>query len=164
MPSQETIRIMICEAYNNTLPQLKTLIKNEATSISLTLDLWTSRSKHGYLGVTCSFIDSKWKLKELTLTIEYIQYPHTAIHIQEALELILNEWNIRNKVFTITTDNGANVKKAINNMEDIKWLGCVAHTLHLIIGKGLIPAQILVLRIKRLINFFIRPKQSDGKA
>jgi hypothetical protein len=46
-------------------------------------------------------------------------------------------------------------------MKDVKWIGCVAHTLHLVIGKGLMPAQILILRIKRLINFFMRPKQSE---
>lgn len=162
MPSQETIRSMIYDAFDYTLPQLKALIKNEAISASLTLDLWTSRSRQGYLGVTCSFIDSKWKLKEFTLTIEYVRYPHTAAHILETLELILKEWDIRNKVYAITTDNGSNVKKAINNdMKDVKWLGCVAHTLHLVVGKGLMPAQILIMRIKRLIDFFMRPKQSE---
>ena len=45
IPSQETIRGMIHEAFNYTLPQLKNLIKNEATSVSLSLDLWTSRSR-----------------------------------------------------------------------------------------------------------------------
>jgi hypothetical protein len=161
MPSQETIRSMIYEAFNHTFPQLKTLIKNEAISVSLTLDLWTSRSRQGYLGVTCSFIDSKWKLKEYTLTIEYVRYPHTATHILETLESILKEWDIRDKVYTITTDNGSNVKKAINEMKEVKWLGCVAHTLHLVVGKGLIPAQILIMRTKRLIDFFMRPKQSE---
>ena len=161
MPCQETIKDMIYKAFNYTLPQLKTLMKNEATSISLTLDLWTSRSRQGYLGVTCSFIDSKWKLKEFTLTIEYVRYPHTAIHILETLEFILEEWKIRDKVYTITTDNGSNVKKAIDDMKEIKWLGCIAHTLHLVVGKGMIPAQILIMRAKRLIDFFMRPKQSE---
>ena len=161
MPCQETITNMIHEAFNHTLPQLKTLIENEATSVSLTLDLWTSRSRQGYLGVTCSFIDSKWQLKEFILTIEHVRYPHTAAHILEALELILEEWKIRNKVYTITTDNGSNVKKAIGDMKGVKWLGCVAHTLHLIVGKGLMPAQILIMRVKCLIDFFMRPKQNE---
>jgi hypothetical protein len=116
MPCQETIRNMIYEAFNHALPQSKTMINSEAVSISLTLDLWTSRNRQGYLGVTCSFIDSKWKLKEFTLTIEYVRYPHTAVHIRETLELILEEWEIRNRVYTITTDNGSNVKKAIGDM------------------------------------------------
>jgi hypothetical protein len=91
MPCQKTIRNMIDDAFDYTLPQLKTLMKNEATSASLTLDLWTSKSRQGYLGITCTFIDSQWKLKELTLTIEYIRYPHTAEHILEAIESVLKE-------------------------------------------------------------------------
>ena len=161
MPCQETITNMIHEGFKHTLPQLKALIENEATSVSLTLDLWTSRSRQGYLGVTCSFIDSKWKLKEFILTIEHIRYPHTAVHILEALELILKEWKIRDKVYAITTDNGSNVKKAIGDMKGVEWLGCVAHTLHLVVGKGLMPAQILIMRVKRLIDFFMRSKQSE---
>ena len=46
-------------------------------------------------------------------------------------------------------------------MKEIKWLGCIAHTLHLVVGKGMIPAQILIMRAKRLIDFFMRPKQSE---
>src|SRR5205823_13623459 len=70
------------------------------------------------------------------------------------------DWEIRNKIHIITTDNGSNVKKAIGDMEGVEWLGCIAHTLHLIVGKGLMPAQVLVMRAKRLIDFFMRPKQS----
>lgn len=161
IPSQETVKNIIHEAFNYTLPQLKALIKDEAISVSLTMDLWTSKSRQGYLGITCSFIDSEWKLKEFTLTIEHVRYPHTATHILETLESILEEWNIRNKVYAITTDNGSNVKKAINDMEEVKWLGCTAHTLHLVIGKGMMPAQVLIIRAKRLIDFFMRPKQSE---
>ena len=161
MPSQETIRVMIHKAFNYSLPQLKDLVKNNATSISTTLDLWTSRNNQGYLGVLCSFIDSEWNLKEFMLTIEYVRYPHTAEYIQETLESIFNEWKIRDKIFTVTTDNGSNVKKAIKNMKDVEWVGCTAHTLHLVVGKGMLPAQILILRAKRLINFFMRPKQSE---
>ncbi|GBB97441.1 hypothetical protein RclHR1_29990001 [Rhizophagus clarus] len=141
MPCQKSIRNIIDDAFDYTSPQLKTLMKNEATSVSLTLDLWTS--------------------KKLTLTIEYIHYPHTAEHILETLESVLEEWEIRDKVYTITTDNGSNVKKAINNMRGVKWLGCVAHTLHLVVGKGMIPAQVLIMRAKRLIDFFMRLKQSE---
>jgi hypothetical protein len=36
-----------------------------------------------------------------------------------------------------------------------------AHTLQLVIGKGLIPAERLVARAKRLINFFTTPKQTE---
>ena len=46
-------------------------------------------------------------------------------------------------------------------MEGVKWHPCAAHTLQLVIGKGLMPVKKLILRVKRLINFFSRPKQAE---
>jgi hypothetical protein len=53
------------------------------------------------------------------------------------------------------------MKKAILNMEDIEWQGCSSHTLQLVVGKSMKPCKILIMRVKRLINFFLRPKQSE---
>ena len=44
---------------------------------------------------------------------------------------------------------------------NIKWQPCTAHTLQLVVGKGLNVVKLLVLRSKRLIDFFLRPKQSE---
>ena len=46
-------------------------------------------------------------------------------------------------------------------MNAIQWQGCDAHTLQLIIGKGLVPVKVLVKRVKRLIEFFMSSKQSE---
>ena len=107
------------------------------------------------------YLDQSFMLREFTLDIAYIRYPHTAINIKDTLETILYEWDIRNKIFTITTDNASNMKKCIQNMEGISWLGCTAHILQLVVGKGMKPAEILIARTKQLINFFMRPKQSE---
>ena len=65
----------------------------------------------------------------------------------------------------IVTDNGANMKKAVNDMgsisQNIRWQPCAAHTLQLIVGKGLNIVKLLILRTKRLIDFFLRPKYSE---
>jgi hypothetical protein len=37
----------------------------------------------------------------------------------------------------------------------------VAHTLNLIVGKGLMPVEVLIARAKRLITFFMSPKQNE---
>ena len=115
--------------------------------------------------VTCFFLDRNFTIHEVILTIEYIRYPHTAQNISDALFVILDEWDLREKVHMITTDNSANMKKAIKEMgeitSNIKWQPCAAHTLQLVVGKGLSSIKLLVLRVKRLIDFFLRPKQSE---
>ena len=74
---------------------------------------------------------------------------------------MLEKWKIRDMVFTITTDSGSNVKKAIQDMEEVNWLRCTAHTFHLVVGKEMKPAEILIARVKRLIDFFLHSKQSE---
>lgn len=160
MPCPETVKNIIYEAFNYSFPQLKNMLA-QTTFVSLTMDLWTARNRQGYLGVTCSYLDQFFKLCEFTLDIAYVRYPHTAAHIKDTLESILNEWDIREKVFTITTDNASNMKKCVQDMTGVNRLGCTAHTLQLVIGKGMKPAEILVARAKQLIDFFMRPKQSE---
>lgn len=165
IPDTRLIKQTIQNAYNNTFPLIQEFVDNNSISVNLTTDMWTGRNRQGFLGVTCSFLDKSFIIHEVILTIEYLRYPHTAQNISDALLVILDEWGLREKVHTITTDNGANMKKAIIEMNEvasnIKWQPCVAHTLQLVVGKGLNPVKLLVLRAKRLIDFFLRPKQSQ---
>ena len=151
MPDEKGIKKVIYKAYNFTLPALIEKIKVDAKSVSITTDMWTAHNGQGYIRVTCSYIDTKFNLNEITLTVNYVR----------SLEEILEEWNLRDKVFAITTDNAANMKKAVANMNNIRWQGCSAHTLQLIIGKALVPVKTLIVRVKRLIEFLMRPKQSE---
>ena len=152
MPSQETVNSIIYTTYNSSFPQLQQLIKNEATSISLAIDLWTARNHQGYLGITCSFLDQKFELREITLDVAYVKYPHTAEYILDALEDVLARWKIQDLVFTVTTNNRNNLKKAILDMKKANWLGCTANTLQLVIERGMKPAEILIARAKRYVN------------
>jgi len=53
------------------------------------------------------------------------------------------------------------MKKAVSNMADINWHGCSSYTLQLIVSKAMKPCETLIARAKRLINFFLCPKQSE---
>src|SRR6266536_2071618 len=88
-------------------------------------------------------------------------YPHTGNAIQKVLEEIIIEWKLQKKAFFCTTDNASNMKKCLNQISWLQRLSCTAHTIQLIVGKGLLTAEILVARAKRLINFFTSPKQNE---
>jgi hypothetical protein len=164
IPDVKLVKQMIHRAYNHSVPLLKEHFQQHALKVSLTTDMWTSRSRKGYIGVTCSFVDKNWKLVEVTLTVQYVPYPHTANHIRETLENIINYWDLNGKIHIITTDNASTMKKAITDMNGVIWQNCSSHTLQLIIGKALKPCENLVARAKRLIDFFLRPKQSERLA
>jgi Protein of unknown function (DUF 659) len=148
IPNVKFIKNIIHRTYNNTFPLIQEFLKVNSISVCLTTDMWTAKNRQGFLGVTCSFLDRSFKIQEIVLTIEYVRYPHTAENISDTLFALLDEWELRDKVHMIVTDSGANMKKAIKDMglhSNIRWQPCVAHTLQLIIGKGLNVVKLLVL-------------------
>jgi hypothetical protein len=164
LPSDKKVRDLLVKSYNFCKEEIVHLFEQGIVSCSLTLDLWTSRSRAGYLGVTCSFVNSQFELCEATLAIKYLKYPHTSENIVDCLNQIIGKWKLDGKIFTITTDNGSNMVKAgklLKDSNNITRLPCAAHTLQLVVGKGLIPAEKLVARAKRLISFFTTPKQTE---
>jgi len=46
-------------------------------------------------------------------------------------------------------------------MANINWHECSSHTLQLIVNKAMKLYKTLIARAKRLINFFLCPKQSE---
>ena len=165
VPDVKLVKQIIHRAYNHTYPLIVEYVENHAISVNLTTDLWTARNRQGYLGVTCCFLDEMFQLHKLVLAVTYVRYPHTATHISDTLLELLDQWMLRDKVNVITTDNGSNMKRAIEDMNiispNITWKPCTAHTLQLVVGKGLACVKLLVLRAKRLIDIFMRPKQSE---
>jgi hypothetical protein len=53
------------------------------------------------------------------------------------------------------------MKKCLNQITWLQRLSCTAHTIQLVVGKGMLTAEILIARAKRLINFFTLPKQNE---
>ncbi|XP_025191883.1 zinc finger BED domain-containing protein 1-like, partial [Melanaphis sacchari] len=71
--------------------KLKSMLET-ITDLSITTDMWTSD-----LLATREVFDS-----------------HTGINIATTLKNIFNEWDIADKIVTIVSDNGSNIKNAIN--------------------------------------------------
>ena len=90
-----------------------------------------------------------------------MSYPHDAIEIQEYLIGLFSEWEISSKINAIITDNGANVKKACNNIRIGERIPYAAHTLQLSIEKGLNSIRTLVNKCKNLITFLATDKKKQ---
>jgi zinc finger BED domain-containing protein 1 (E3 SUMO-protein ligase ZBED1) len=167
MPGEQKIKTMISKSYKYNRENLMNLLNETATTVSLTTDLWSSRAKHGYLGVTATWITPDFKIKDVMLEIKYAPSPHTAKTIAELLYQCITSWNLEGRVMAIVTDNGANIKSTFpiliqkDKCENIHRIPCAAHTLQLAIGKGLAPVEILIARVKRIINFFSTQKQIE---
>ncbi len=84
-----------------------------ATDVALTVDIWSDRRQHSFLGVTGHFVQNG-ALKTQLIHFKSFRGSHTGVRIAEALEDILFDQNygLRTKVHYIVTDNASNMKKA----------------------------------------------------
>ena len=94
LPNEKNLKLMIHQAYDWTEESMKELLLSSAKYVSFTTDLWTSRAKQGYIGVTASFMDNEFKIYDILLECKYLPYPHTAVAIKESLISIINNWNL----------------------------------------------------------------------
>ncbi|CAG8812800.1 25413_t:CDS:2, partial [Gigaspora margarita] len=159
VPNKEKVKDLIDDGFKRICAALHNDLQ-QADTISLTANMWTAYSHDSYLGITVTWIDKKFELNNAVLAFTHLRYPHTADIIVKSIQDILEFWNLRNKVFSITTDSGANIKLACSKL-GIKWVPCSAHILNLIVQKGLLPAKYLMTRMNRLIKFFTIPKQGE---
>ena len=122
----------------------------------------TSRRNDGYIGITINWVDKNFNIHEAILTCEVLPSPHTAENIKNALIKIFEHWQIYHKIFASTTDNGANILKAVSLMRTVQSVSCAAHTIHLSVTKGLAQIAQFTKRVKNLMLFFTTsPKQSE---
>ena len=120
-PSHQTISRNIFAIHYELLTKLKCYISN-ATCISICCDFWTGKDLCGYLGVTASFIE-KSERRNFLLALKYIEYPHTALKVRDAVEDVLIEFGLNgiddNRLVSISTDNGSNMVSGLSTKANL---------------------------------------------
>ncbi|XP_019380299.1 PREDICTED: chromosome alignment-maintaining phosphoprotein 1 isoform X4 [Gavialis gangeticus] len=127
LPSQGTIASRIRDLYHNEKTTKLELLKN-AQAVALTGDHWTSLSNHSYLGVTAHLIDAAWRLQSFALTATYTEERHYAEACAEHFLDVTKEWNIQEKVTTISTGRASNMIAATSHLP-FEHMTCIAHSL-----------------------------------
>lgn len=87
----------------------------EGVWIGATTDLWISTGGGGepFMSFTVRYLSSDWQLKSRCLETLYFPEDHTAEHITEMLENMLQDWKIKKESLSgVTTDHANNMKKA----------------------------------------------------
>lgn len=120
-----------------------------------TTDLWSSRTSEPYMSLTIHFIDEEWALHSKCLQTVYFPEDHTGEIISQGLEDALKSWGLReDRQVCITTDNGANIVKAVS-LKGWSRLQCFGHRLHLAIGKFM---MIYIILKKKKVHDDIKGK------
>ncbi|XP_075779778.1 E3 SUMO-protein ligase ZBED1-like [Pelodiscus sinensis] len=126
LPSEGTIASQMHDQYNDEKTSKLELLKS-APAVALTADHWTSLSNQSYLEVTAHLIDAAWKLQSFVLTAMDIEERHYAESCAECFLDVVKEWNIKEKVSTISTDSAHNM--FTDTCMPFEHMTCIAHSL-----------------------------------
>lgn len=167
IPSRKAISLLIEKQYIDIKKCLEDkLSRHDITKISITTDCWTSLNTESFITITCHFIDLRqWSMESAVLATRSMEETHTAIHLKEKIEAILNEYNLSEKTFTCVHDNAANINLAIESSVCFEeHIGCSAHTLQLVINTGLKNPRIqrALGAASRLVAHFKRSNKSTN--
>jgi hypothetical protein len=169
IPCRQTIK----ENLDSLFLQRRTKIKSEFNSlmakIALTTDIWTSNYNNtAFLGITMHYINNNWEVKKCLLDIIPIEGSHTATLILTKLTDVLQDFNISNKIISLTTDNGSNMlacgRELANELEagfsnfTFTHNRCAAHVINLAVKAGM---KHLDSSITKLRKFVIKIKNSQ---
>ncbi|CAA0827060.1 Unknown protein, partial [Striga hermonthica] len=167
MVTRNTIRKDIMDAYMEEKKKALEYMVATKSRVAITTDMWTSENqKRGYMAVTAHFIDDSWTLRNIIMRFIYVPAPHTANIISDKLYDAFVEWNVDEKISTVTMDNcstnDAVIPVLINKIGSDKLMlngqilhmRCCAHILNLIVRDGLDVIQPAIAKIRDSVAFW----------
>ncbi len=107
LPSRKVITNQLLNDYVNVKSKLTQLLQNQSY-VSVPFDFW-SKNGLSFLGSTAHFLDDKWELTTMLLSLRYVQNKHTAVNIEKWVTECLLKMKLKN-FFAIITDNANNMK------------------------------------------------------
>ncbi|CAH2207636.1 jg12313, partial [Pararge aegeria aegeria] len=163
-PSRKTISNSLIPAlHEKILNECRDILNTEAVTACITTDCWTSNNNDSFIAVTAHYISPKFKFKSILLECKGCPGSHTSDHLAQQIKGIILEWNLLNKVNFAVSDNAHNVCNAIITQLKWKHYGCFAHSLNLIVKEAVIPIQVTIEKVKKIVAHFKRSTQATEK-
>ena len=137
-------------------------------SVSLTSDIWSGRAKQDYISVVTHYVNEHWHLQKRVIGFELIDVAHSGPNIVEAVLKVVNDFNLADKVFSITLDNASANTSAMNTLTPIFSVyaasflmhqRCACHIINLIAKSALNLCEPHVEVIRIAISYFSHSTQ-----
>ncbi|WCJ39603.1 Zinc finger BED domain-containing protein RICESLEEPER 2 [Euphorbia peplus] len=103
MSSRNTVRSDIFKLYEYEKAKMMKMFQKNCSRV--VVDMWTSNRKKSFMAITTHYIDDSWSLQSRTIRLAYVMSPHTADVLFGVLIESLMDWNLNNKLSTLTLDN-----------------------------------------------------------
>ncbi|CAF4200788.1 unnamed protein product [Rotaria sordida] len=126
---RQTIREEAVSKFDQYTDQIRSLLEEPIKQhcIAATADLWTDDlMKRSYLDFTVFYVNNIYELKHTLLRCKHFDEQKTGINIWHEIEQIFQSFNLSFGDTPITTDQGANMIKALKVTDEARF-PCLAH-------------------------------------
>ncbi|RVW95114.1 Zinc finger BED domain-containing protein RICESLEEPER 2 [Vitis vinifera] len=167
MVSRNTIKGDRMKIYEVEKDKMISYLEKLQSRVAITIDMWTSNQKKGYMVIIVHYIDESWLLHHHIIRFVYVPPPHTKEVLSDALMDFLLDWNMDRKVSTVTVDNCSSNDGMINILVDklslsdslllngkIFHMRCATHVLNLIVKEGLDVIEVEIEKIRESVAYW----------
>lgn len=154
VPCAQTIKTRLQFLYAEVKKKIENLL-SLISSVSLTIDEWSSRAQNSYLSVEAQFLDNEGDMRHVTLCNAEMEDNPTAQNIADLVAIIIGDWGLDGKVQAVVHDSAAAMVAAGRFLSDISdSLNCAAHLLQLVVKDsiGTVPAYGEIIRKGRALS------------
>nr|GMD86551.1 zinc finger BED domain-containing protein DAYSLEEPER isoform X1 [Ipomoea batatas]GME13967.1 zinc finger BED domain-containing protein DAYSLEEPER isoform X1 [Ipomoea batatas] len=158
--SGEKFQTVLREIFRSMREDLRVLLDQISSKISIALEFWTSYEQILYMNVTCQWIDENWLFQKVLLDVSRIPCPCGGPEIYHALVKVLKLYNIENRVLSCTHDNSSVADHACRTLKDdmdnqkmnhFCYLPCAAHAMNSIVSDGLRSTKSILSKIREFV-------------
>ncbi|CAH9088354.1 unnamed protein product, partial [Cuscuta europaea] len=155
--SGEKFQMVIQEIYRSMREDLRLILDQISSKISIALVFWTSYEQIPYMSVTCQWIDENWLFQKVLLDVSRISCPCGGPEIHHALMKVLKLYNIENRVLHLTYDTTEHACHTLKDDMDIQkmnqycYLPCAAHALNSIVSDGLRCTKSILSKVREFV-------------
>nr|XP_033812940.1 zinc finger BED domain-containing protein 4-like [Geotrypetes seraphini] len=147
------------ETYNTVAKHVKKLL-TEANRVSFTTNVWSNPTR------TCSLLSFMGHFlrgptrSKLILSVMVLEEDHDSVHLASKLQEAVTLWGLQGKVHVGVCDNSANMINALR-IAGIHDVGCVAHTLELVVHDALFTQALVEALIKKACKIVAHFQHSE---
>ena len=165
VPQRKKLRAAIEKKWGEAKNKLKTELNNVKSKLALTTDVWTSLQQKSYAVVTIHFMGPTGAIHHTLLDFFEMPHPHTGTDLNNVVQLVISNYNLENRIVSITTDNASNNVGAMDDMKaiavtkDVVHIRCAPHVLNIVVQAGLGAINDIIKKVRDITKTFRTPKR-----
>lgn len=115
----KTAKRTIESLYKEYNSKMKTTLETNEGKISFVIDCWTSSNQFPFQGVVARWINDEWELCTTVLDLTILHGSHEGVNIAAAFWKVVKDFNLCEKLLSVTTDNASNMDTMFLELEKL---------------------------------------------